>query len=593
MVKRIPTDMIEDRVSGQKLSASLMDSMQQIKDIVTVSIKKYSNLVTNNDWTTAINQAIEDIRTIGKGRLYFPNGLYNYSIIDKTINDIEIFGSNAELKSSLLNTDEKTAFAIKGSNVYVHDLTFSSTHTFNVDTDTRNNFGNTVALGNYGGLTANNVRIENCVINGAWANGIQIASSSNVICRKNTLSGILSTGIYAMSLIDNIDLSDNILNSSRDDAIMVTCSNTLNPATNVKVLRNTIRNSSEKAIGTSGVKGCLIADNYIDTTYAGAIMIFTDSAYNLQYSKNVVIKGNTILNAGQNYGTGKKHTTVFSNAHGIYVTSPETDNIKIADNDIQNPALEGINVLQGSNIQVINNVIKNGGRTGIAVGYDGSADYLQVTNALVSNNRIDTVVANGVYFSHVSRVTVTHNFVKTYGSAGGASDRAYAFNTCKNTTVSENTWLNDNNAEQGVLSFGTNIDLLFFNNREYKNDNNSYLTGDMFFLGTRKIAYQVAIPTSGVWGVGDIAYNAIPTSGGYMGWTCITAGTANNTAWSATTAYTLGQLVNANSKVYQCTVAGTSGSTSPSHTSGIATDGTVTWQYINTLAVLKTFGLIS
>jgi hypothetical protein len=62
---------------------------------------------------------------------------------------------------------------------------------------------------------------------------------------------------------------------------------------------------------------------------------------------------------------------------------------------------------------------------------------------------------------------------------------------------------------------------------------------------------------------------------------------------AATTAYTLGQLVNANSKVYQCTVAGTSGSTSPSHTSGIATDGTVTWQYINTLAVLKTFGLIS
>lgn len=50
-------------------------------------------------------------------------------------------------------------------------------------------------------------------------------------------------------------------------------------------------------------------------------------------------------------------------------------------------------------------------------------------------------------------------------------------------------------------------------------------------------------------------------------------------AWVATTAYTVGTLVYANGNVYICTVAGTSGSTAPSHTSGIATDGTVTWSY--------------
>lgn len=54
----------------------------------------------------------------------------------------------------------------------------------------------------------------------------------------------------------------------------------------------------------------------------------------------------------------------------------------------------------------------------------------------------------------------------------------------------------------------------------------------------------------------------------------------NASAWAATTAYALNAYAYANGKVYQATVAGTSGSTAPSHTSGTATDGTVTWTYI-------------
>jgi hypothetical protein len=52
-----------------------------------------------------------------------------------------------------------------------------------------------------------------------------------------------------------------------------------------------------------------------------------------------------------------------------------------------------------------------------------------------------------------------------------------------------------------------------------------------------------------------------------------------STSWAATTAYALDAIVAANGLLYKCTVAGTSGSTAPSHTSGTATDGTVTWQY--------------
>lgn len=47
--------------------------------------------------------------------------------------------------------------------------------------------------------------------------------------------------------------------------------------------------------------------------------------------------------------------------------------------------------------------------------------------------------------------------------------------------------------------------------------------------------------------------------------------------WSAAEGITINQYRWANGLIYKCTVAGTTGSTAPSHTSGTATDGTVTW----------------
>lgn len=51
-------------------------------------------------------------------------------------------------------------------------------------------------------------------------------------------------------------------------------------------------------------------------------------------------------------------------------------------------------------------------------------------------------------------------------------------------------------------------------------------------------------------------------------------------AWGATTPYVVGDWVTANGSIYRATVAGTSGSTAPSHTTGTATDGSVTWLYV-------------
>jgi len=50
--------------------------------------------------------------------------------------------------------------------------------------------------------------------------------------------------------------------------------------------------------------------------------------------------------------------------------------------------------------------------------------------------------------------------------------------------------------------------------------------------------------------------------------------------WQASKAYLVGSTVHANGNVYRATVAGTSSATAPSHTSGTAADGGVTWQFV-------------
>lgn len=89
---------------------------------------------------------------------------------------------------------------------------------------------------------------------------------------------------------------------------------------------------------------------------------------------------------------------------------------------------------------------------------------------------------------------------------------------------------------------------------------------------------------------GDTVHCTDPVArGGVQKWVCTTAGYYNATAWVDSTAYTVGSYINSSGKVYKCTVAGTSGTVAPSHSSGTSTDGTVTWEYVGVLAVFTAY----
>jgi len=103
---------------------------------------------------------------------------------------------------------------------------------------------------------------------------------------------------------------------------------------------------------------------------------------------------------------------------------------------------------------------------------------------------------------------------------------------------------------------------------ELKINSNTFIAGaDFGSYYLERAAQNLSISKRGGIGTVSGADNAARyTSLGYVIWTGLNA-------------YSIGDKVGAGGRLYTATVAGTSGTSPPSHTSGTATDGTVTWQY--------------
>ena len=80
---------------------------------------------------------------------------------------------------------------------------------------------------------------------------------------------------------------------------------------------------------------------------------------------------------------------------------------------------------------------------------------------------------------------------------------------------------------------------------------------------------------------GQLKIDPAPESTDTIGFDYISKTTILPPAWTASTLITQDHYRNANGNIYQATVAGTTGSTPPIHTSGTDTDGGVTWTYIS------------
>ncbi|PJN90996.1 hypothetical protein [Bacillus sp. mrc49] len=233
--------------------------------------------------------------------------------------------------------------------------------------------------------------------------------------------------------------------------------------------------------------------------------------------------------------------------------------------------------------------------------------------------RNGTVVDSLKFTVKNSRINFTSSYALTYLFSIVNANAVNAF-TFK---FSNNTVKIDNPAITSFIKYGYNYSNsvnheIFSNSFEYTgagvvtadlfnltSTNNAFYSGNKLTnialktnLSDAKIKLYnpykttLAAPISGYYYLGEKVEISIPVAGGNIGWINLTEGYANDTAWVTTTPYALGARIYVGTNVYQATVAGTSGATAPSHTTGTAVDGTVTWQYMGQKAKFKSYGAI-
>lgn len=109
----------------------------------------------------------------------------------------------------------------------------------------------------------------------------------------------------------------------------------------------------------------------------------------------------------------------------------------------------------------------------------------------------------------------------------------------------------------------------------------------------QKVVYAVTIPPgvgtgaiteAGIFNADNAKLESISVTAGGSGYTSVPT-IVIGTEWTATTALTLGSQVFYGANLYTVTVAGTTGSTAPTHTSGDVVDGTAELTYAGVKAV--------
>lgn len=99
-----------------------------------------------------------------------------------------------------------------------------------------------------------------------------------------------------------------------------------------------------------------------------------------------------------------------------------------------------------------------------------------------------------------------------------------------------------------------------------------------------EVAYRIFGPDTNPYSTGgQIQVNPTPTSSGdVLSFEYISKNLFNPVNWTPSTAgITSGQYVNCNGNIYKSTGAGTTGTTAPIHTTGTASDGSISWTFVS------------
>lgn len=547
----------------------------------------------STDDTGAIGAAIDAAVSAGGGTIVIPaNKVFIYSSLLKTASRITVTGGGT-LRSTLGKTSNTIAFQLIGNDITIDGVTFDYTVAVNVassDVTSRGANGKTIRIGGTNSPSPawrSNLRVINCTIRDARNTAIDIYYGNKVLVAGNTIERSLGNGIFITDCQTDLRITGNTIFDTGDDSMFVAADANLPGRTlGVVITGNNFDLTDGKCIGIGGVDGAVIANNTLKRSYAPAIQLINDSGV-MNSSLKVVISGNAIYLAGQNFGGSRLHSTQGTSGSGIELGSTPSD-VAVANNVITGAAKLGVNVVNGGNrLRITDNHIDSCGSNGISVGSLSDTTYQVVTDLQITGNTLRQV-RGAIIVGSATGVKISDNQIRSYSSGGGSGFRGIQYAYLNRAHITDNVIINDDGggAQFFDSAAGQSLSLRIFGNSRAPStgpaaDSN---TGQ-FNLGANALAFAAAIPTSGYWVAGDRVLNSASTAGAIADWTCSTTGVAAGTAWALSTAYTVGQQAYNGTNVYVVTGAGTSASSGgPTGTTSPITDGTVTWAYMATRA---------
>lgn len=408
-------------VRGSDRHPSFPDDRRRMRQLINVTTRGGRG-DNHTDNTACILKCLEELKAAGGGTLFFPPGNYRFSSIDFEIQSLEMFGKDATLISTLPKVTKLPALWLRAANLHVHDLTIDYADPIDVRIATEVEARGADAYGlRLGGrrkptaLFASQVRIERVNVRYARGGGIQVSYASNVVVQDCSVHQALGNGIGFDGCLRNVKAIRNIVDSTGDDLLVVVTDNSVPSGTkDVLFAYNKVSNGFAKGIASSGVDGMLIEHNEVVNTFAGGIVVMSDTFYNLGRSVNVIVRENTVREAGKNFGAKLFRIAASNVGDSIYISSG-TRNVSIIGNDLADGVRDGIVVTNSSGIRVEQNRVKHHPYVGIHVGNSDRPGPPLIDKVTVIGNTVATC-STGVLIGRTSDGIVRGNVVTDINS---------------------------------------------------------------------------------------------------------------------------------------------------------------------------------
>lgn len=570
---RVPTDMVVDRSSGQKLDALLADNVSLINgQSISVKDKRFGAKGDGvTDDTLAIRSANEALNALGGGVLLFPTGTYIIGTFDsdgigiKVHSNITYLGTGGTILrvKDGVNTPTSSWQGIFGSldwgvsNASFLNITFHMNGDNNLYPQAFVNQGKRCGAIYFSNPF--NILVRDCYfIKCPGINSISSGNASDFTVEHCTFN------ITGKAIVGNTYIYDHSCIMGTGDGYRIRNNRFINPSLctistaseidcpNVVIEGNYFTNFNIGAIiSTNGV---VSVDNYILTNNIFDKNKTSISFWNYNSGstiKNVKISNNKIIP----YNAEDKdrfaidlYTNVANPVSNIIIENNEChmDNAITADANYHRCI--GI-ISQASDVIIRNNRIKN--FTGMGILVRGTVTDIKIYNNVLIDN-CNTTDSGEIYHIAISplagtytdKIEIKNNHIENK-NVTYAQYALFLLNDCRNINVINNTIVNITAFNFNGLTL-TNTRMLNIQHVLSKNEQFFNLPASIYssitnpFNGRKYIkkTNNLAVgtwntewlngssPGSGTesWIVGDIVFNTIPALNGYQGWICTFAG---------------------------------------------------------------------